>query len=512
MIRMDDILVEIKKSVPERSRIACRAALVMGMVAHIYMFTNKLPNYDDVYTLDGFGATFRLGRWFLWVLGAAAYHLDLVISLPWINGLVSILLLVVSAGFLAELLGVKSRFGNLLIGASVVVFPTWTSTFFFMFTAPYYAVAVLMMTLAVYLHMRLKHGGIGAVILIACSLGIYQAYLPYVATLYVVVLFLMLFDEGRDWKAILKKAMGCLVGLIFGVASYYLILRLFLVVRGEQLSSYKGVSSFGGLSTDRIPEIIKQIVSNTYGVFTGNRLEISYNLLTKGMYLVLLLCTMLCVALLLVHLLRNRNYGKAVITVLLLIAFETAINGIFIMCAEGTYSLMYYSFVFLMIFPVCLLDRCFELSENKLLMHTEIITAIALLLGVGSYCHYANAQYLSMELCYEQASSYFNTMITQIKSADGYYDGIPVAFIGNEIQDTAMYQNEIMDRFYMSGRDRTLIEAYSRTDFLRYYCGFSPDYVSVDDLNKQEIEAMPVYPDSGSIQVIDGVVVVKLQE
>ncbi|MDE6055747.1 MAG: hypothetical protein K2G55_18780 [Lachnospiraceae bacterium] len=55
------------------------------------------------------------------------------------------------------------------------------------------------------------------------------------------------------------------------------------------------------------------------------------------------------------------------------------------------------------------------------------------------------------------------------------------------------------------------MEAYSSEYLMRYYCGFAPGYVSADMVDAVKIVEMPIYPDSGSIQVIDGIVVVRLE-
>ena len=64
----------------------------------------------------------------------------------------------------------------------------------------------------------------------------------------------------------------------------------------------------------------------------------------------------------------------------------------------------------------------------------------------------------------------------------------------------------------MTGRDETIVEAYSREYFIKYYCGFNAQYVSADEVSKDKINEMPIYPKDGSIQMIDDVVVVKLAE
>ena len=130
MKRVDYVVKEIYLKISSRFKTAFISVIIFGLIAHMYMFTNKLPNFDDLIGINNFGVTFKNGRWFLWMVGAAAYHLDLVFSLPWINGIITLFLLGVSAGILADLIGMKSRIANVFVGAAIVVFPSWTSTFF----------------------------------------------------------------------------------------------------------------------------------------------------------------------------------------------------------------------------------------------------------------------------------------------------------------------------------------------------------------------------------------------
>lgn len=272
----------------------------------------------------------------------------------------------------------------------------------------------------------------------------------------------------------------------------------------------------GQLKLSMIPGVVRTIIYNIYGVFIGNTLEFSNNLITKGMYFIFFVCTIGCILIVGKSLLKKKEYVRIVWLGILLIAFEVAINSIFIMCSEGIYSLMYYSYIFLAILPICLIQQIIvqtgEDNIKKNVIMFEWISVIALSLGIGSYCHYANGQYLSMELSYEQAYSYLTTLVTQIKSTKGYHDDMPVAFVGDKISDRTLYENDVMDAFLLSGRDKTLIEAYSRTYMLMYYCGFSPEYVDYTQLPQQDISVMPTYPNEGSIRIIDGTIVVKFSE
>lgn len=93
------------------------------------------------------------------------------------------------------------------------------------------------------------------------------------------------------------------------------------------------------------------------------------------------------------------------------------------------------------------------------------------------YCHFANAQYLSMDLGLKQAIGFYTPIITQIKSLEGYTDETKVIFIGvNEtvIDDKTMYHNDIMEKFDISGRDSILSQTGSLSYLLSIYGSFNP--------------------------------------
>lgn len=515
MKRVDSVVKTLYLKLTAGFKAAFVSAFIFGLIAHMYMFTNKLPNFDDLIGINSFGATFRNGRWFLWVVGAIAYHLDLVFSLPWINGLITLLLLGVSAGMIADLLRMESRTANVLLGAALVVFPSWTGTFFYMFTAPYYALAVLMAVVSVWFTVRCRWGIVPSVVLLACSLGIYQSYLPFTATLYVVLLFLMLFEDRYGYLDILKKSVWYLVSLAAGTLLYFICMKLSLALTGQELTAYKGISSMGKLELSRLPEILKTIGVNFFGIFLNNNMEISYNYLTKGMYLVLLAVGAALMLRLFLALLKKRDTLKAIETVVLAGVYVLAVNSIYIMCEDGIYSLMYYSYVFLILFPLVLVDRSIRQAEGRLVAAAEYGVTLVAAIGIVSYCHFANGQYVSMQLSLEQASSYYTTMITQIKSTDGYQEDMKVVLSGVDIVDKTLYHNEIMSTFSMSGRDDALADAYSKQNFILHYCGFQAEMADESILSEQSksvLQEMPAYPNDGSIRILDNAVVVKLSE
>jgi hypothetical protein len=232
------------------------------------------------------------------------------------------------------------------------------------------------------------------------------------------------------------------------------------------------------------------------------------------MYLVLMIISASLVIARIIGLCRKGDKLKAIELVVLLLCYIVAINAIYFMCADGIYSLMYFSYVFVIILPLCLVDRTLTLNINKVTVVSEYILTFSISLGLISYCYFANGQYLSMDLSYRQAESYFTTLITQVKSVEGYTEETPIAVIGEWGNDSSLYKNSIMDVLEMSGRDNALADAYSWQYLLKYYCGFNGELIGIDEVGipLNEVESMPCYPESGAIRLINNTVVIKLSE
>lgn len=60
-----DILEKWKRKMPRHTRICLISGLLIGWLTHFYMFTHKLPNWDDLNNIGAPGSGDYLGRWFL---------------------------------------------------------------------------------------------------------------------------------------------------------------------------------------------------------------------------------------------------------------------------------------------------------------------------------------------------------------------------------------------------------------------------------------------------------------
>ena len=386
-----------------------------------------------------------------------------------------------------------------------------------------YSFAVFLGVLGIFLAAKYGKGYIPAVICIVLSLGIYQAYFPFIASLYVMVLIKnLLTNQATLVGKSVKDSFKYLFVLLGSLAVYGVITQITLSVTGQQLASYRGMDGVGTLSFEKIGQIVKEIFSSFHSLCLSNKYELSYNLLLKLGYGISFLLWMIESIVCVYRLIRQKKNRESIWFLVLSGALFISINGICIMCSEpdAVYSLMRYAYVIIPVYPLILANMCIEnFAVKAKMILCESILSCTVFVMIFSYCHFANAEYLSMELGLKQAIGFYTPIITQIKSLDGYTDETGVVFIGVdevEIADQTMYRNEVMRKFDMSGRDNTLSQSGSLQYLLSIYCGFNPPefeyHMGKGTMGIEEVADMPVYPEKGSIQMIDGKAVVKLAE
>jgi len=130
------------------------------------------------------------------------------------------------------------------------------------------------------------------------------------------------------------------------------------------------------------------------------------------------------------------------------------------------------------------------------------------------YIRYDNKCYLKSEFQQQEAISWYTTLVTRVKSAEGYRDELPVAWVGRmEMEDKTLYSIEELNQIYLASYEldeQQYINNWAWEAYLARWCGFRPETVEPETVEQlPEVQAMPHYPDDGSIQVIQDVVVVR---
>lgn len=176
-INIDGYIKSLYDKIDSKTKAAIFSAFVFGILAHGMMFFNKYSFHDDIQQIFHVGGTYTLGRWFLHFLAKCSqifFHSPHY-SLPLIKGLTSILFIAISSVLVIKILRIKYVTTSVLISAIMVVFPVWASVFGYMFTAPYYAFALLLSSFGIFILCKSQENRTS----LCCSIGIYQAFIPY---------------------------------------------------------------------------------------------------------------------------------------------------------------------------------------------------------------------------------------------------------------------------------------------------------------------------------------------
>lgn len=520
----DVCLKKIWARIPMPVKFAFFGTIVIGLMTHLYQFTNKLYNYDELANMPaGYGTGAQSGRWFLTLLGDRMAVEFGNYSIPLLNGMISVLLLAVSAALVVDMFQVKSNFFAAAIGGFMVAFPAVVSSFYFMYTVVFYYLAVLMSVLAAYLIVKFKKNiliHIVSVILIACSLGIYQAYYANTACLLLMMVIMLCvgMDGEKNWKEIILTAVRYLGVLALGMVLYFVLNKIFLAYWGVELNGYQGINTMGQITLRQLVGAIKLCYKQFIALCYGHVCYLNPTSYVKKCFAVIMIIWAVGV---LTKLFGEK--GCALKKVVLVIGFAMIPLGsflVYIMVPNGwIYTLMAYAVVFVPVFALVWADHYHVgFDKNDILRKlTQWVAALVSVVMLVVYVWYGNGCYLSMEYTKYHDMAYYETMVTQIKSVEGYRDDMPVALIGDTITDETNNMGSMMGlTFGMDGKLESNVNVYSRTFIITKLLGFAPQFAGyeqiVELMENEEVKQMPCYPDDGSIKVVDDVVVVKMVE
>ena len=336
---------------------ALASGVIYGMLVHSFAMNNVLHNHDNIASQPGgFGTSVPLGRWFLEYLGQFLDKAGLNYNLPFVNGLVYILLLSAAAAVLVSTLKLRSRGSAILVGALFVAFPTVTATMIYRFTVIFYGISALLAVLAVWVLGRFRWSGIVSVVCIALSMGIYQAYVPLTIALMVLQLILAGLREEADGKQLVIQGLKACLILAAGLALYMIGMKATVAIFQIELSEYQGVSTMGGISISQLPRLVVKALQSVCCLPLQDYCGVANRALMRLAYLALGIVS--AGMLLWIFLKKLRKPGTCVIIALLCVAFLLAVGFVEVMVPDGwIYTLMVYSFVLLACAPLAM-EEC----------------------------------------------------------------------------------------------------------------------------------------------------------
>ena len=244
---MEYVKTKIKKCLSKFDARVFAFTLIAAVMVHLFIFIHKFINHDD---LDGLysNCEFALasGRWLLQFVTSLTGN----ISHPWLHGMASSFYLAVSGMLMVKMLRIKHLIPACLLTLCMVAFPSVSATYAYMFCSSQYFFAMMLAVIGAFAIRKAKPLTmvLGAV-LIAFSMGCYQAYFNLAVALLFLSVFLDLLENAEEtWKSAVVKGIKYVVSLGVGMLLYVAILRVCLLVTGVTLTDYQGISTMGKLS------------------------------------------------------------------------------------------------------------------------------------------------------------------------------------------------------------------------------------------------------------------------
>ncbi len=473
------------------------STLIIGIVCNLFTFVNKLPNHDDLEFLLTLGASTRSGRWGLAILEKIIPPL----SMPWLNGISSLAIMSIAMVILAKTFDINRKLEQFCLSGIIVSSPLWCCVYTFMFTSTAYAFSIFLGSLSIYLiRKNLKCYWLISIILLVLTTSLYQTYFSFFAALLVVLLIKDL-REKMDFHFIVKKSFVYLAILLLSLAVYFITVYLSLIITDSNLGTYAkdSVTTSNGF--------IKNIIL-CFGFFFATYFLPSFNNVT-----VLSSC---CNALILLLVLVNfyffwkknakGNLKLLFWEILLLISFVFACTA-YLLVGDNFHMLVRFSLLAFYFVAFVIISKGLNNKHN-----VRSIFSIFLLIIILSNSYLTNKDALSNHLVYEATYSNYTVLTAQIRMMPEYSEDTPILIngksaIATNIQKDVPYVYEVPGHF-------DLPNAYSREKFFKYYLGADLNILSEEDsdsfIKKHNIDGMAIYPNSGSIEWVDGVIIVNL--
>lgn len=536
----------------------------VGMICHAQMYLNGLSNPDVVVSLsnpNGYGSfiphawDISLGRWGLLFAACAKFGL----CSPILTSAITIALFTLGVVALIDRLGIKRACLRYASSILFIASPFVSCCITYYYCSNSYALSFLCAVLAACLVGRVGAVGkpvalVGAVALLAFSLGCYQASLGVfcVAVLLVMVRSLMgggsesltspacdargeaqnpYREEGCSADSLSAKQLAVFFGVAIAVCAagavlYYALTEISLFVLGIGLSAYGGASSVGASSilgslTSSVPSAYVAFSDAlfSHGIF-GNHF---------GWVYVAAAC-MIVVAVAFVRLAAIsgvKRLGASAMALLCVVLIPFAANVILVIVPSYGYPTLLMlggfmaSFLLLPLLVQLLLDR----GNVRLHMPAKAMSVgccCLIAVGAWSYALQSNADAEVMQACQNQTASLATRIAGVLDANPDVQAGAKVLIAGKpeagsfpNTSDSYVHASSyakwgmVWDNHYQNNMR-------SWDVIMKQFAGQSFNYCSFDECAKvirsSEFANMSLYPANDSVAAIDGVVVVKISD
>ncbi len=491
-------------------KIAFVATFVVGILVHIYKFTNTALVGDSLLNFYFDQDMTVSGRWFLqYACGISSYF-----DLPWLNGLFSIIYISLTMVVITEIFKMTNPVLICVCSAFIVTYPAVTSTLFYGFTADGYMMAMLLASVGVYL-LRFSENRVTRLILagicLCLSCGIYQAYISFALVLLTFTFWQEVLENKKETKEVLKWV-GTRAAVVIGaLASYWIIWKICLKVKNLEAVDYQGIDTVGQISVSglfdsavEMAETLAKVIFDWDPTVYGINFIAVMNIIFLAAFGVITVVALVKSGI-------KKNKAQLVLFLLSIVAIPFFICMWQFTSADLKYHiLMLQSVSLIFIFTAVLFERWAKVKLRSAL--GVLLTVMVVYFSVE-----ANISYYHFNIAFEKSHAIASEMVHDIQRVGIDENVKKLAVVGYRGGREFSAETKNYFRYSYIGHMRGM-DSITRNEkaycFIEHY--FDTGLEPVDDeyadelLFSDEVKAMPIWPAEGSVKVIGDTMVVKL--
>lgn len=507
----EKVLLKLKEKILPQWIICFFSAIIVGLLAHLYKIVGWIPNWDSLVFRYDSQNMIGLGRWFLPVVCSFSSFYDL----PFLNGIIAILFHALSAVCICKILNVEKKITAFLIGAVIVSFPTVTSVMMYNYVADGYSIAFFLSTLAaLFMTREKKPRYLLSALLIALSVGIYQAYVTVTIMLILFKLIDGVIYNGTSLVSVLKKGASMLFTGVLGVALYAVVLKIALSVFSTQLLDYQGINSTASLSG-------LDLLGSLYSVketFIGCFFDISEGV---NVYVVLNAFALLFTLLHYVkYIIKNEIYKKPLNIFIIVALGVMLVFGAgalaFVNSSVDYHNLMLMGYSVFYLFFLVLYER----GDDKDYVKCWTVFVAALVI-IFNQIVISNVAYHKAQIAYEKSYGALIRISDRIEETPGASECDRILVLG-ALDNSESYSvnltpdiTGITDGYIIRADDESVGQSVL-CSALNDYCDKNYEFVFGEEkkalAEREEVKALEEWPLRDCVAIVDNTIVIKLGE
>lgn len=432
--------------------------------------------------------------------------------------LVSLIFLGLGTVIICKILKLKNTWEILLIAILIGTAPQFSETFMYIYAADSYTLSFLLSSLSAYMLINMKDKKIFlplGILFGVLSLSLYQAYIAITVVLILIYSIRELLIKNSNIKKIILNLIQRLLFVFASMVIYLILTKVILFCNGLNFSDYKGASNMNlGTIISNLPVTIIRTYLDFNNYLFGE--TIIYNAYWHRNIINILLCAMSAIGTVYI-LFKNQNvsFSKIFLLLVFILIMPMCINLMDIIMPNTQTNLVTGpALLSIYFYFIMLISNLNSNVINKFMNYIKYGVYALLMILCYTYVMSDNATYYSRNDVYKNYYTISNDILHLVHNLDGYERGMKWCFT-----DNIRYKSEFT--LMSNGMIANDYETWDNLDGIWSTWGFYHRYLGIDlymvdkdtyyeVVENEKVKNMPVYPSKDSVQILDGVVVIKI--